>query len=155
MQSSVRQIWQRTKHKICNSFPFTSIVFLGWIFDNRVFVSSITFSMPEQNFHLPEGSEDDCPTTNFQRLMFKSKETKKKNWHTTPYFRTTGWMRRHDILDALICAGCPHLVVKILGYLDSQSLLAASLVSLILERFALVYPPKPSTYQLPFTLKGE
>ena len=50
-------------------------------------------------------------------------------------------MRRHDILDALICAGCPHLVVKILGYLDSQSLLAASLVSHIHPHSEIFFTP--------------
>ena len=45
------------------------------------------------------------------------------------FSRSTGWCRRHDLLDGLISAGCPHLAVKILNYLDSQSLLAASLVT--------------------------
>lgn len=35
---------------------------------------------------------------------------------------------RRDLLSSLVSAGCCHLAVKILGYLDSPSLLAASLV---------------------------
>jgi len=33
------------------------------------------------------------------------------------------------IIKGLLNAGCPHLAIKIFGYLDSQSLLASSLVS--------------------------
>ena len=35
---------------------------------------------------------------------------------------------RLDLLSALVSAGCCHLAIKILDYLDSTSLLAASLV---------------------------
>jgi hypothetical protein len=36
--------------------------------------------------------------------------------------------RRRDLLAALVSAGCSHLAIKILKYLDSPSLLASSLV---------------------------
>ena len=36
---------------------------------------------------------------------------------------------RRDLLSALVSAGCAHLAVKVLNYLDSNSLLAASMVS--------------------------
>jgi hypothetical protein len=44
---------------------------------------------------------------------------------------------RRDLLSALVSAGCNHLAIKILEYLDSQSLLAASLVCTDWQQFLL------------------
>ncbi len=44
---------------------------------------------------------------------------------------------RRDLLSALVSAGCAHLAIKILDYLDSPSLLAASLVCRDWQQFLL------------------
>ena len=51
---------------------------------------------------------------------------------TTDFF-----IGRRDLLSALVSAGCCHLSIKILNYLDSASLLAASLVCTDWQQFLL------------------
>ena len=46
-------------------------------------------------------------------------------------------LNRHDLLMSLACAGCSHLAVKIFRFLDSSSLLAASLVCTEWQQFLL------------------
>ena len=46
-------------------------------------------------------------------------------------------LNRHDLLMSLTSAGCAHLTVKIFEFLDSSSLLAASLVCVEWQQFLL------------------
>ena len=85
-----------------------------------------------------------CPVNGYNAGQ-KSSNCSKKYYFTSADHRFSLYMPsagliglcRRDLLSALVSAGCLHLAIKVLEYLDSPSLLAASLVCTDWQQFLL------------------